>query len=315
MLVSLLALALASTAAGSAHPVIPSSASVRAHRAAPAPTEVLVSAAWLKQHLGDPDLVILEVGMPHVRGAANTYPTGHIPGARLLDVHAISTDEGPDSLTMQLVSPDSLQRVFASLGVSDNSHVVLYSNWASVVSRAFFTLDYLGRGDRTSVLDGGMDAWKKAGGALDTVTPPVRPGTLHVTAHPSVVVDGAWVRQHLTDPSIAILDARDHPFYTGAQLGHSSQRAGHVPGAYNVYFTRLLDSTGVFRSPDEVRAILAQAGVPTHRTLVVYCHIGQTGSVAYLQARRAGIPVKLYDGSFEGWSRDKSNPVTSGEAP
>lgn len=281
----------------------------------PKTADVLVSAAWLRQHLADPNIVVLEVGMPHMSGAGNTYPTGHIPGARLLDVHAISTDEGPDSLSMQLVSPDSLRRVFASLGVSDDSHVVLYSNWPSVASRAFFTLDYLGRGDRTSVLDGGMDAWKKAGGTLETATPSVRAGSLHVTAHPSVVVDHAWMRKHLTDPAFAILDARDQPFYTGSQLGHSARRPGHVPGAFNVYYTRLLDSAGFFRSPEEVRSILAQAGVPTNRTLVVYCHIGQTATTAYLQARRAGIPVKLYDGSFQEWSRNAADPVKTGEAP
>jgi thiosulfate/3-mercaptopyruvate sulfurtransferase len=285
---------------------------------APRP-DVVVSAEWLRAHLADPDLVVLALGMPSMPNVPEPYAAGHVPGARLLDFHAIAGDAGgPAGLTMEMPPADSVRRLLESLGVSDRSRVVLYgpSAWASPVARAFVTLDWLGLGDRTSVLDGGLGAWKAAGGALDTTTPAVARGRLSARPTRDVVVDGAWMRAHFADAGQTVLDARAPQFYTGAEQGHRSTRSGHIPGARNLYFTTLVDSTtNRYRSPDEARALFARAGVPTDRPLVVYCHIGQTASVAYLQARRVGVPVKLYDGSFQGWSKDPAWPVVLGEKP
>jgi thiosulfate/3-mercaptopyruvate sulfurtransferase len=219
---------------------------------------------------------------------------------------------------MEMPPADSLRALLESLGVGDRSRVVLYapSAWTSQVARAFVTLDWLGLGDRTSVLDGGLGAWKAAGGALETTARAVARGRLTAARPREVVVDDAWMRAHLADPRLTVLDARAPSFYTGAEQGRSAARAGHIPGARNLFYTALIDSaTRRFRTADEARALLTQAGVPLDRPLVVYCHIGQTASVAYLQARRLGLPVKLYDASFQGWSRDPSWPVVLGPEP
>ena len=274
--------------------------------------DIVVDAAWLRTHLNDPDLVVLALDMPGgMSGGPAPYAAGHVPGARLLDFHAIESTV-PGGLTMEMLPADSVRRLLESLGVSDRSRILLYgpTAWVSPVARAFVTLDWLGLGDRTSVLDGGLDAWKAAGGAVDTVTPKVARGTLRAGPTRDVIVDGAWVRARLSDPAVAVVDARAPKFYTGAEQGHSAARSGHIPGAANVFYQTLVDSaTSRYRPPDEARALFTKAGVPLNRTVVVYCHIGQTASVAYLQARRLGLPVKLYDASFQGWSRDPAYPV------
>lgn len=280
--------------------------------------DVLVTAAWLRTHVNDPNLVVLDLTMSGM-DSPDPYESGHIPGARKLDFHSIFTGDGSNgALTMQLVPADSLRKVFEALGVSDRSTIVLYSTsrWLSPVARTYVTLDYIGLGDRTHILDGGYDAWKAAGGASGITAPSFARGSLHITTRKDAVADGAYVRAHLADTKMTIVDARAPEFYNGAAKGHSAARVGHVPGARNVYFLTLADSvTNVYLTPEQARARFAAAGVSLDKPVVVYCHIGQTASVDYVQLRRLGVPVRLYDGSFEDWSRHGDYPVASGVDP
>lgn len=289
----------------------------------PAPaTDIVVSAQWLRSHLNDPNLVVLDLTMPGM-GSADLYKAGHIPGARSLDFHALFSsgsagDTGSSALTMQLLPADTLKHVLEALGVSDRSTIVLYSATGSVspVARAFVTLDYLGLGARTHILNGGFDTWKAAGGAVQTTSPLIKRTILHISPRSDVIATGAYVLAHLKDSNVSIVDARAPEFYTGAERGHSSARAGHIPGAHNVYFLTLADSvSGAYLTPGQARARFTDAGVSLAKPVIVYCHIGQTASVDYLQLRRLGVPVRLYDGSFEDWSRHADYPINVGAKP
>lgn len=286
--------------------------------ALPDPPQVIVSAHWLLAHRSDPNLVIIYVDMPSMGDTPDPFSAGHIPGARFLEYHSIATMGGDGELSSELVPADSLKSVLESLGVSDKSHIVVYASSKSPVlmTRTFFTLDYLGLGDRISALDGGLDAWKAAGGKLETGAPKTYPrGTLHTTPHREVLADGAWLLHHLSDPNVNIIDARAPEFYTGAKRGHAGTALGHIPGAHNLYFATLIDANGFFKSDAEARALFANAGASNDKPLVVYCHIGQTATVVYFEARRLGIPVKLYDGSWEDWSLHSKYPVARGASP
>jgi thiosulfate/3-mercaptopyruvate sulfurtransferase len=282
------------------------------------PADIIVSAGWLRAHIGDPDIIVLDLTMPGM-DSPDPYAAGHIPGSRALDFHSLFTGDGENgSLTMELLAPDSLEHVLEGLGVSDRSTIVLYSTsrWVSPVARGFMTLDYLGLGARTHILDGGYDAWKASGGSVSTVSPTIRRGTLHVAPRRDVVISAADVRSHLGDSKVSIIDARAPEFYSGAQRGHGSVRSGHVPGARNVYFLTLADSvTDTYLTPAQARARFFAAGIRLDRPAIVYCHIGQTASVDYVQLRRLGVPVRLYDGSFQDWSRHADYPVTVSATP
>jgi thiosulfate/3-mercaptopyruvate sulfurtransferase len=281
-------------------------------------SDIVVSAQWLKAHVNDPDLVVLDLTMSGM-DVPDPYSAGHVPGSRPLDFHSIFTGDGTNgTLSMELASADSLTRVLQALGVTDRSTIVLYSTskWLSPVARAYVTLDYLGLGARTHILDGGYEAWKMAGGAVETVTPVITPGSLHLTPRRDVVTNGAYVKAHLTDPNTTIVDARAPEFYAGTARGHSAARAGHVAGAHNLYFLTLADSVAnTYLTTDQARARFVSAGVPLDKPIVVYCHIGQTASVDYVQLKRLGVPVRLYDGSFEDWSRNADYPVVMGDRP
>lgn len=282
------------------------------------PSDIVVSAEWLRAHVNDLDLVILDVTMPGMN-VPDPYGAGHVPGARALDFHSIYTGDGtPDSLSMELVSADSLRTVFEQLGVSDRSTIVLYSTsqWLSPVARTFVTLDYLGLGAHTHILDGGYNAWKATGGAVETQAAHAARGNLHLATRGNTITNGDYVMRHIADKNMTIVDARAPEFYDGSARGHSAARAGHIPGAHNVYFLTLADSvTNKYATPKEARARFMAAGVRLDKPVIVYCHIGQTASVDYVQLKRLGVPVRLYDGSFEDWSRHENYPVVTKTVP
>ena len=264
---------------------------------------LVVSPAWVAERLGDPDLVILQVG------DKPGYQSGHIPGARLLmlsDIAAAST--GPDSLILQMPEPEALRARLAALGVSDKSKIVVYPTREGIQSatRVVFTLDAAGLGQRTFLLEGGMSAWTAGGGKASTEAPVVTPGKLSALKMRPLVVDAAFVREHTGKPGYVVVDARAPDFYSGARAGgmpSKPHKSGHIAGAASVPFTSVTTPDFKLAAADEIAAKFKAAGVKTGDTVVAYCHVGQQATATIFAARTLGLKVLLYDGSFEEWSR------------
>ena len=267
-------------------------------------TPLLVSTAWLGEHLNDRGLVIISVG-PRA-----SYDAGHIPGARLVEMAAIASSS-PGS-TLELPPVEKLKSAFEDLGISNNSRTIIsfQTNYVSPSTRVFFTLDYLGLGGQTSLLDGGFEAWRAEGRAVSTEAPQIVRGTIIPRPRPELIVDAAWISANLNKPKIAIVDARTPEFYTGASAGRMP-RAGHIPSAVNVPFVSLADSANKLKDSTTLRKLLADAGIKQGDQIVSYCHIGQQATVVYFVAKYLGYDARLYDGSFEDWSKRTELPVVS----
>ncbi|MDC8012761.1 sulfurtransferase [Tahibacter soli] len=271
--------------------------------------DLVVDAAWLAAHVDDPDLVLLHVGD---RGE---YAKGHIRGARLVSLDDVSVSEHTrDGLMLEMPDADALRARLEKLGISDASRIVVYygNDWVSPATRVVFTLQYAGLGDRTTLLDGGMPAWVKQGGALSKDVPEARPGKLAALAIEPLIVDADYVREHRATPGIAIVDGRAAAYYDGVETGGAhgqTDRTGHVAGARSIPFTELTDDTLRLRPTAELKARFDAAGIAPGDTIVGYCHIGQQATAMLFAARLLGHPVRLYDGSFQDWSRGKDNPV------
>ena len=265
---------------------------------------MLISVEELAGRVNDKKLVVLHVG------SQKDYDAGHIPGARLVTLGDISVT-GEGGLRMQLPPVEQLKAALEKLGVSDGIQVVLYPAGESIQSatRVWFTFDYLGLGKQASLLDGGLIAWRAAGKQVSTEAPQTAPGRLTgLRPNPSLVVDAAWIKERLNDPSIQLIDARTPEFYSGADPGQMP-RAGRIPGAKNVPFVSLVDAQRKLIPAGELKAKVTTNG----KTVISYCHIGMQATVVYFAARLVDQDVKLYDGSFQDWSQRSDLPVQTGQ--
>ena len=264
---------------------------------------MIVSVDWLAQHVNDDSLVLLQVG------EKSEYETAHIPSAQFIQLADISTPRG-QGLILELPSVDQLKTTFEKLGVTDKSRIVVYfsKDWVTPTARVFMTLDYLGLGDRTSILDGGLPAWRAANKPVTAEVKAAKPGSFTPRPNNKLVVDAAWVSANLNKPGVAILDARARKFYTGEEAGQMP-RAGHIPSAKSIPFSSLVDDSNKFKSAEALREIFSSAGVKQSETVATYCHIGQQASLLYFAARYLGYDAHVYDGSFEDWSHRTDLPV------
>lgn len=257
----------------------------------------LVSTEWLSGQLHAPDLVVLHVGTD------KDYAEGHIPGARLLRLSDVGVTDAK-GLRLQLPGVDVLQRAFQAVGVSDKTRIVVYAGGTSpqAATRVWFTLDYLGAAARSSLLDGGLALWRAEGRAVSQETPTVVTAPFTAKPRPDVVATADWVKAHLTDPAVVLIDARTNEYYSGADAG-AMPRAGHIPGAKNVPFVSAFGPDGKFKSKAELGRMIGA------KPVVSYCHIGLQATVVYFVARYLGLEARLYDGSFQEWSARTELPV------
>jgi thiosulfate/3-mercaptopyruvate sulfurtransferase len=262
-------------------------------------SELLIGPEELEKQLRDPKLVLLHVG------TGEDFAQGHIPGARLVVLTELAPAIG--GLRLQLLPAETLRGKLMELGVDNESRVVIYAGNDSVQSatRVWFTFEYLSRA--AQMLNGGMAGWKKRGFALSQEKPPIQTAReLTVKARPELLADAMWIESHRKQSGVAIIDARLPEFYTGQNAGNMP-RAGRIQGARNVPFTSLLTAEKEFLPVGEIEQRLPR------EEIAAYCHIGMQATVVYFSARLAGKKVRLYDGSFEEWSKLSELPVEANQ--
>lgn len=265
-------------------------------------TPVLVTTSWVADHLNDPSMVIL-----HVASLRRDYAAGHIPGARYLWVGSMA--QGTPEMSFEVNPVPQIKEALEAAGVSDDSRIVLcgVNGNVSATARVFLTLEYVGMGDRISILDGGIDAWKAEDKPVSMEVPKFARGSFTPRLHTEVFVDADWVKDHLHTASVAIVDARAPQIYNGASAGQP--RSGHIPGAKNLFFSTLFDTTNKLLPVPKLRELFEKAGVKPGEEIAAYCHVGQTASSVYFAARYLGYTVHLYDGSFDEWGGRMDLPV------
>ncbi len=258
---------------------------------------LLVTTAWLAQHVNDPRLVLLQVGQ------RQSYDVGHIPGARYVDVMDLAPEA--DGLAMQMPSAERLHERLVALGISSDSRVVVYftRNGVPTATRLILTLDYAGLDD-VRLLDGGFAAWQNEERPITKDVPVVKPGTLPALKLRPVIATAERVQAAATGERVVVIDARAPVFYDGTQQGSDDPpKRGHIPGARSVPYSSPYTLAGTLKPADELKKLFADAGVKPGDTVIAYCHIGLQATATLFAARTLGHTVLLYDGSFEDWSR------------
>jgi thiosulfate/3-mercaptopyruvate sulfurtransferase len=282
---------------------------VAAQTTAPPSVPLIVDVDWLRAHLSDRDLVLLHVG------SQADYNTGHLQGARRISEEDVSrphdmTKMASGDLMLELPPVDELRTKVASYGISDSSRIIVYFGKTVAVqsaTRIVLTLDYLGLGGRTSLLNGGIAAWTGAGLSAVTQVPPAIRGTLAPQPPRAVVVDANYVKSLAGHPNHRLVDARATVFYRGIEATMNGEK-GHIPGALSIPFSEITDNKQLI-DRERLVALFQAAGVKAGDTLVVYCHVGQQATAVVFAARLLGYPALLYDGSFQDWAVNVHGPV------
>lgn len=278
---------------------------------------VVASTAWLADRLDSTAVRIIHVGR-----SDSAFRAGHIPGAHFLPLAAVAT--AANGIPNEFPAPDRIVAAFRDLGVGDEGRIVLYGDDAGLLAaRAWVALDLLGQGARAAILDGGLTAWRAEGRPLETAVRPVEGRPFAATWRADRVVSAEWVRAHLGDSTVQLIDARNPDLFAGYEPPSSTtpmERRGHIPGAANIYWMNHLVSPAdpVLRPMHYLHEELwvpsgADRGPVT--TIVVYCHSGMQASFDYLVARYIGYhDVRLYDGSLAEWTAlpGAQYPVQSG---
>jgi thiosulfate/3-mercaptopyruvate sulfurtransferase len=263
---------------------------------------ILVSPEWLAQHQKDPNLVILYTGFV----VKADFDKEHIEGSRFLwpEWLAYNTPEA------NMVSADTktATRVLQNLGINKNSKLVVVHRGAdiTIASRMFLSLEHYGLLGNTYFLNGGMEAWKKAGYPVTDKVSVYKKGNF-IASDNGLLVNKDYVRNALEQHSSVIIDARAKRWYDGDPTGNP--RDGHITGAKNIPYPDMVDSTNKIKPVEIVEKNFASVVPDKNKELVVYCFIGQTASVDYLVGRSLGYKMKLYDGSMQEWSRIPTLPM------
>ena len=271
----------------------------------PGRPEMLVSTAWLDNHLHDRNLIVL-----CIVDEERFYSDNHIPDARMIRLSDIVITR--DGIPNELAPISQLRRVFENAGIGNDSRVILYGERSGMLAaRAYFTFDYLGIGDNAALLDGGIEKWRAERRQESRDVPPVRIGKLEVRAQPDVLVDLSQMAEYSRSGSLAIIDSRPNDEYTGEKLSEDVPKKGHIPRAAGLYWRNLLrgESNPELKSTAALHELFRASGAtPDNKGVITYCRTGMQSSFSYFVAKYLGYKARMYDGSFYEWSRS-SLPV------
>ena len=277
--------------------------------------KLLVSTAWLADHLDAPDLRILDASwhMPATgRDGRAEYAEGHIPGARFFDIDDISDSR---SELPHMVPPTEkfISRVRA-LGIGDGHRIVVYdAHGLFSAARVWWMFRLFGVED-VAVLDGGLPKWTSEGRPVDTSAPMHRDRHFTARRNSGLVRDVTQVAATAKLGDAQIVDARSPARFRGEEAEpRPGLRAGHIPGSRNVHYASLLNPDGTMRSVEDLRAAFEAAGVDVSRPAITTCGSGVTAAILSLALERLGNRrVSLYDGSWSEWGAYPDLKVETG---
>ncbi|WP_410821642.1 sulfurtransferase [Micromonospora sp. 050-3] len=273
----------------------------------------LVSAEWAEKNLDAPGVVFVEVDED-----TSAYETGHIAGAIKIDWRT----DLQDQVRRDFVNKTQFEALLSERGISNDDTVILYggnNNWFAAYAYWYFKL--YGHRD-VKLLDGGRKKWELD--ARPLVTDGVsRPATQYVAQEPDTSIRAFRDEVVAAIGTKNLVDVRSPDEFAGRLLApahlpqEQAQRAGHIPTAISVPWSKAANEDGTFRSDDDLRKIYGDAGLDDGKETIAYCRIGERSSHTWfvLQELLGHRNVKNYDGSWTEYGSLVGVPVALGDEP
>jgi thiosulfate/3-mercaptopyruvate sulfurtransferase len=272
--------------------------------------DVLVTADWAEQRLGQPGIVFVEVDED-----TSAYDKGHIPGAVKLDWKT----ELQDPVRRDFIDKEQFEKLLSEKGIGNDDTVVLYggnNNWFAAYAYWYFKL--YGHRD-VKLLDGGRKKWELDSREL-TKEVPQRPPSQYAAGDQDTSIRAFRDEVLAAIGNRNLVDVRSPDEFAGRLLApahlpqETSQRAGHIPTAVNIPWSKAANEDGTFKSDDELRRLYTEAGVDLAKDTIAYCRIGERSSHTWFALHELlGLPnVKNYDGSWTEYGSLVGVPIEKG---
>ena len=276
----------------------------------------LISTPDLAVHLDDAGWVVCDCrhDLADTETGRRAYAESHIPGARFFHLDEdLSAPKTGKNGRHPLPDPGKFVQRLGELGIDRAKQVIAYdSSGGPYAARLWWMLRWLGH-DAVAVLDGGWNAWVKAGNPVTAKLPAIRAAKFIARPRSDLARDAKSIGDSIGKPAPLLVDARAPNRFRG-ESETLDPVAGHIPGAANRFFQLNLDSSGSFKQSAALRQEFESViGAAAPSDVVHYCGSGVTACHNLLAMEAAGLSgSRLYPGSWSEWCSDRSRPVARG---
>ncbi|MDQ7024546.1 MAG: sulfurtransferase [Anaerolineae bacterium] len=273
---------------------------------------LLVTTAWLMEHLSDDDLRIVDIRghvlpanepPPHYYAHRSEYEESHIPHAVFVDWASDIVE--PNSPSYDVANPQRYQNLMEALGIGDEHFVIAYDDANGMfAARFWWTMKYYGH-EQVAILDGGWQKWIAENQPVSSDKPDISPTTF--TPKPQAQWNST--ASEIISNKPILLDVRSRTEFAGE--ASRAKRKGHIPNAINIPRSKLVATDGTLRPVDELQQIFTDAGLSLDAAdVVVYCNSGVSASYGLIALQKAGLSGgRVYDGSWKDWGNDDTKLV------